>query len=63
MHGTIVEHGQEDRGKKLQNKSEKDQMYNHQDEETFEGHPTSVKEYLRNDMLKANRVQTDDKTK
>ena len=40
--------------KKLQDKGDQDQMHNNRDEETFEGHPISAEDYLRNDMLKAN---------
>ena len=36
-------------------------MYNNKDEETFKGHPLSVEDYFMTEMLKANRLQTDDK--
>ena len=35
-------------------------MHNHKDEETHETHNTSVEEDLRNEMLMANKTETDD---
>ena len=52
IHGTMVEHGTEE-GHRPDS--------HHQDKETQEVHPISVKEYLRNEMSKNNRTQNNDK--
>ena len=48
-------------GKKLQNKSKRDWMYNHQDERHMGSVPISVDEYPRNKIAKNSTTLTGDK--
>ena len=41
--------------------TDRDQIYNHQDDETCDNYPNILEAYLRKEMSKANRPQTDNK--
>ena len=47
--------------KKLNGKNEKNWIDKYKDQDTCEGYPHIIGRYLQNEMLKAKRIQTDNK--
>ena len=45
----------------LQDHNDIDRMYYNQDQATHDSYPISIKDYLRNEIIKYNKQQTDDK--